>query len=194
VTIGGTAYLLGGDNGEAADGDVLATADGRSFRTVATLAIPVRYPAAAVLGGKLYVFGGETKAPGAAEWAATGAVQQVDLRTGKSAVVGYLPVALVAASAVTLDGYVYLAGGQVSGRASATIWGLQPRMAPGKPLVLVSGHLDEPVSNAGTAVAGSTAWLVGGEVGGRPIASVQMFRPAAPTSPTAARPAHPGKG
>ena len=37
----------------------LATTDGRSYRSVASLQVPVRYPAVAAVAGKLYVFGGE---------------------------------------------------------------------------------------------------------------------------------------
>ena len=59
VTIGGTTYVVGGYDGSKPDAAVLATADGRTFTTVATLPVPVRYPAAAALGGQIYVFGGQ---------------------------------------------------------------------------------------------------------------------------------------
>ena len=59
VAIGGTDYIVGGYNGTAGEPDVLATTDGQTFRTVATLPVPVRYPAIAALHGLLYVFGGE---------------------------------------------------------------------------------------------------------------------------------------
>ena len=60
VTVGRTAYLLGGYDGSRYDASVLATADGRHFRTVARLPVPVRYPAVAALGGQIWVFGGQT--------------------------------------------------------------------------------------------------------------------------------------
>ena len=58
VTVAGIAYLVGGYDGINADPTVLATSDGRTFRSVAALAVPVRYPAVAALAGVIYVFGG----------------------------------------------------------------------------------------------------------------------------------------
>ena len=60
MTQGGTTYLLGGYDGTAYDATVLATTDGRRFTVAARLAVPVRYPAVAVLGGQIWVFGGQT--------------------------------------------------------------------------------------------------------------------------------------
>ena len=58
VTVGAVTYVLGGYDGTRPDASVLATTDGRTFRNVATLKVPVRYPAVAALGGKIFVFGG----------------------------------------------------------------------------------------------------------------------------------------
>lgn len=162
VTIGRTAYIVGGYNGTSNDPDVLATTDGRIFRTVARLPVPVRYPAVAALGTVIFVFG-------------DGDIQRVDPLTGLAAVVGHLPEPLKGASAVDLGGSIYVAGGQGPTRASATIWGLEP--STGK--MIVAGHLQSAVSNAGVAVLGSTAWLVGGESGGHPVGAVQSFKPLA---------------
>ena len=41
---------------------MLATTDGRHYRTVARLPVPVRYPAVAALGHQIWVFGGQTPA------------------------------------------------------------------------------------------------------------------------------------
>ena len=59
VTIGATSYVVGGFDGTNADPDVLATTDGHTFQSVASLPVPVRYPAVAASGGKIYVFGGQ---------------------------------------------------------------------------------------------------------------------------------------
>jgi outer membrane protein assembly factor BamB len=41
----------------------------------------------------------------------------------------------------------------------------------------VAGHLIAPLANAAVATVGGTAWLVGGESGSTPTATVQMLRP-----------------
>ena len=58
VTIGKTVYVVGGYDGPALNPEVVSTTDGRSYRPVAALRVPVRYPALAVLGSRIYVFGG----------------------------------------------------------------------------------------------------------------------------------------
>ena len=59
ATIGPTTYVVGGYDGARPDAAVLATTNGRTFTKVAALAVPVRYPAVAALGGKVFVFGGQ---------------------------------------------------------------------------------------------------------------------------------------
>ncbi len=185
VTIGATCYVVGGSDGATGDREVLATTDGRTFRAVAALAVPVEYPAVAAVDGYLFVFGGTTvaarPAPGAPGRAAAPVddIQRVDPATGLATIVGHLPSALEGASAATLDGHIYLAGGWTGLSLQGTIWGYEPAAAK----VVVVGHLRAPVSFSGLAVIGSTAWLVGGQSGGRPVASVQTFSP---------RPAQPG--
>ena len=60
VTIGARAFVIGGYDGSSLDAEVLSTTDGLHFSPVAALPVPVRYPAAAVLDGRIYVFGGES--------------------------------------------------------------------------------------------------------------------------------------
>lgn len=60
VIVGNTAYVIGGYNGKTSDASVLKTKDGSHFINVGPLPAPVRYPAAAVSGKNIYVFGGET--------------------------------------------------------------------------------------------------------------------------------------
>lgn len=194
VAIGATSYVIGGSDGTAADREVLATIDGNTFRAVAALPVPVEYPAVAALGGYIYVFGGRTvpvhpaRAGTAVAPARAGTpvadIQRIDPHTGRGTVVGHLAVALEGASAATLDGHIYLAGGRTATSVQGTIWAYVPATAS----MVVAGHLRLPVSNSGIAVMGSSAWLVGGESGGRPVASVQTF------SPLRAQPAGPSRG
>ena len=204
VTLGGTAYLIGGYDGASLETRVLATTDGRRFATVATLPVPVRYPAVAGAGKTIWVFGGQTPS------GPTDAVQRINLATGRTAVVGHLPDPTSGAVAFTLGGRVYLAGGQVQrGRARGGRPGtLGPRLvagrhsgpglAPGsasgpgqvtsnavfafdptRDAVAAAGQLPVPVANAAVAVVAGTAYLIGGDDGQRQVPTVTRLRLAA---------------
>ncbi len=119
VTVGPTTYLVGGYDGTTADGAVLATTDGHTFRSVASLAVPVRYPAVAAIGGKIYVFGGQAIA-GAQAGEPTSTVQAIDPARHTVSVVGRLPEPLSGAVAVTLAGHIYVVGGESTTTQSST--------------------------------------------------------------------------
>ena len=203
VAIGPAMYLLGGYDGARADASVLATSDGRTFATVAALPVPVRYPAVAALGGQIFIFGGQA-ITGPHAGLPVNAIQTVNPARHAAAVIGHLPEALAGAAAVTVGNELFVAGGESpvaqrpipglgttqlpagestagTGReASAsptstlsTIWAFDPATRR----LLPAGHLQVPVSHAAVAVAGSTAWIVGGESDGALVSSVQMLRP-----------------
>jgi hypothetical protein len=176
VSIGQTVYVVGGYDGTNGDATVLATDDGRSYRSVATLPVPVRYPAVAVLGGNIYVFGGDA-AGGRRSGEAIPDIQRVDPQTGSAVVLGSMPEAFEGASAVTVAGDIYVAGGDTSSAATATttsstIWAFDPLTRT----MLRAGVLSVAVSNAGIAVIGTTTWVIGGESEGVPVSTVQRFR------------------
>lgn len=164
ATSGGVAYVVGGYDGPTLDPAVLATNDGRTFRVVAQLAHPVRYPAVAVVGHQLYVLGGQTASQATQ---VTAAIQRVDLSTGRTTVVGNLPVPVAGAEAIVEGGQVLVLGGLVGGQPSAGI----VRFDPGTGSVASVAQLPEAVANAGAAVVGGVGYLVGGE-GPGPLASV----------------------
>ena len=83
VTIGRTAYVVGGYDGTTADPQVLSTTDGSSFRQVGSLPVPVRYPAVAARGRMIYAFGGQ-RIGGAA--GAIDDIQRIDTTSGRIAV------------------------------------------------------------------------------------------------------------
>jgi outer membrane protein assembly factor BamB len=170
VSIGGSVYVVGGYDGRAPVGAVLATTDGKSFRTVATLADPVRYPAVAVLAGKIVLFGGLDAAG-----QPVGTIQEVDPAAGKARTVGTMPAALSGAIATEMGGVVYVAGGQGTGAsASGAIWAFDPssgRMLP-------AGALPVPVAYAGSASTGGRTYVVGGETApDTETSDVQMLEP-----------------
>jgi outer membrane protein assembly factor BamB len=111
VTIGATTYLVGGYDGSRRDAWVLATSDGRSYSTVAALPVPVRYPAVAALGGRIYPFGGQA-VTGPHAGAPVSVIQAVDPAHRTATVVGHLPEPLAGATAVTVAGELFVAGGE----------------------------------------------------------------------------------
>jgi len=203
VTIGGTTYVVGGYDGTRPDASVLATRDGRTFTVVASLPVPVRYPAVAALDGHIFVFGGQA-ITGPQAGAPISVIQEVDPARHAATVIGELPEPLAGAAAVTVDGEVFVTGGESTapqhrvpglgttqltaggsgggagaGAASpatatvSTIWAFDPASRR----LLTAGRLQVPVSHAAAVVAGSTAWIVGGESNGALVDSVQMLRP-----------------
>lgn len=189
VTIGSTAYVVGGYDGTTGDAQVLATTDGSSFSPVVTLPVAVRYASVAQQGGIIYVFGGESQPGGSTQEYSTptgtttpppgqevAVVQAVNTRTRTAHVVGYLPHAVEGAAAFVLGGHIFLAGGDsqeqgASPNSGSTIWTFDPSTDK----FHVAGHLASPVSYAAVAVEGHTAWLVGGERNGAVVASAQKL-------------------
>ncbi len=187
LTVGGTAYVVGGYDGAGGDPAVLATHDGATFSTVVTLPVGVRYPAVAAAGGKIYVFGGEATSGGTTAQYTTptgtttpppgqqvAVVQEIDPQAGTARVVGYLPHGLQGAAAFVLRGHIYLAGGDsnepgTTPSSGSTIWSFDPSNDSFR----VAGHLAAPVAYAAVAVTGTTAWLIGGERDGVPVATAQ---------------------
>jgi hypothetical protein len=194
VTVGTTTYIVGGYDGSHADDQVLATVDGKTFTSVGALPVPVRYSAVAALGGQIYVFGG-IAVGGANAGNPIDAVQIIDIASHRMTLASWkLPQPLQGSSAVVINGEMFLVGGQsntvqpqtpgmgttqVPGLSTAgsetvrTIWAVD--VTGGK--LLAAGQLQVAVSNAGIAVVGSTAWLVGGESNGHVVSVVQMIKP-----------------
>jgi hypothetical protein len=201
ATIGATTYVVGGYDGTHPDASVLATTDGRRFTAVASLRVPVRYPAVTALGNQILVFGGQAIV-GLGAGAPVNTIQVIDPARHTSSVVGHLPEPLAGAAAVTLGGEVFVAGGESTVRQRvtpgagttqlgpaekapgaatsaphthtvSTIWAYDPVAKR----LLPAGRLQVPVSHAAITALGSTAWIVGGESNGSIVSAVQMMRP-----------------
>ncbi len=188
VTVAGTAYLLGGCNGGSFAADVLATRDGRTFRTVTRLPVPVCQAATAAVGNRVWLFGGRTTA------GTTDVIQQVDLASGTARVAGHLPYRLAGAAGFALHGMIYVAGGSTA-PATAPSWARPASAAPASDAVLryepgnghlrVAARLPVPVAGAAAAVIGDTAYLIGGADRTGPVPTVVTVRVAASASPAA---------
>jgi hypothetical protein len=172
VTLGSTAYLVGGYDGTSWVGAVLATSNGQSFTRVTTLPVPVRYAAVAGAGKRIWVFGGLTPA------GPSRVIQRVNVATGKAVVVGRMPAPISAATAVTLAGRIFIAGGQVAKGDGARLAASRTVLAyhPASSRVTAAGRLPVAVTNAAAAVVGGTAFLVGGNNGHRQVTTVAQLR------------------
>jgi outer membrane protein assembly factor BamB len=161
---GTRTYIVGGYDGTNYLPDVLGTVDGTHFTRVASLPVPVRYPAVVAAAGKLFAFGGETPSPGSTT-AATDDIQVIDPASGRATVVGHLPQALYGASAFVIGGTVYVAGGQAPGGITLTAI---EAFVPATGRVLNAGLLPQADAFAGSATIGSgrgaVGYMVGGEV------------------------------
>ncbi len=146
--------VLGGYDGSTLDPSVLRSTDGRGFVRVATLPVPVRYPAVVVADGAVWLAGGQTGA------GPTNVVQEVVLRTGAARVVGRLPEAVSGAVAFVLGGSIYVCGGaDAAGAAQRHIW----RVVAGAGVASPVGLLPQAVAYAAATTVGDSAYLFGGE-------------------------------
>jgi hypothetical protein len=153
VVVGRAVYLFGGFNGTSPSPSVLRTTDGRTFTRVARLPVPVRYAAVAATQDKIYVFGGEL-----ASGRDTNDIQEYDIATERSVVAGHLPDPISHASAISLDGGLFLIGGRRGGTGSDRIL----RFDPGRSVALPAGRLPGPVFDGAARTFGDHAYLVGG--------------------------------
>jgi DNA-binding beta-propeller fold protein YncE len=179
VTAGSVAYVIGGYDGTRWDPRVLATRDGRHFRVAARLPVPVRYTAAAAIGGEIWVFGGQARS------GTTNAIQRISPATGHATVAGHLLAPLQGAAAIVLDGQVYIAGGVAAGATSPMVY----RFDPATSSMSAAGRLPVPVAYAAGAVTGGVGYLIGGEDGPRAVPTVTTLRlvPAGQTLPQASQ-------
>ena len=179
VSIGSTVYIVGGFNGSSSDPTVLATTDGRGFRNAATLPVSVRYPAVTALDGRNLC---DRRRSGRRPGQRQGCTRHPDRRPVDRIRECARDDAPAARRRLRRDDRRahHVAGGTIASSDTATggsstpsIWALDP--LDGK--ILRAGTLRVPVSNAGIAVIGTTAWLIGGETEGTVTAAVQTFRP-----------------
>jgi N-acetylneuraminic acid mutarotase len=153
ITIDGRVYLLGGYDGRRPLAPVLQTIDGRRFSVAGKLPVPFRYAAVAAIGKTIYTFGGEL---------ATGldsdAIQAIDTGSGRARVIGHLRRPLSHASAVVLDGRIYVLGGSSRERPTDEILSFDPSTGRARS----AGHLPFPIANAAAAGVGGIGYLIGG--------------------------------
>lgn len=155
VAADGRACALGGyDGSTVAVGEIDCSSNGRHWRRLTTLPVPVRYPALVRRGDTVLLFGGQRGLQ------MVDAVQEVDLRTGTARVIGHLPRPLGHEAAVGTPTGIWILGGRTDPNAvTARAWSYDPltrhfrRIRP----------LPYPLADAAVAVTGAGTWLLGGE-------------------------------
>ena len=154
VQHGPTPWVVGGYDGSGTPTAVLALAPDGSAREVGSLVRGVRYAATATLGHTAYVFGGEVLGR------ELDTVQAVDLQTGRTRLVGRLPVPVGHAMAVSFGSRILVMGGRTSPDVQTdAMWWFDPRSAT----FHRAGRLPQPLSDAAVTTSGRRAWLLGGE-------------------------------
>ena len=153
VSDGHAAYVLGGFDGTRGLTTILRTRDGKTFTVVGTISLSVRYPAVALSGGTIWIFGGEHAGNQVRD------IQRIDLATGHGSIAGQLTRPLAHAGAFTLGGAIFLAGGRSGNTETATVMRFDPAVVRFTP----AGHLPAARSDFGIAVIAGIAYLVGGE-------------------------------
>jgi outer membrane protein assembly factor BamB len=183
ATVDGAAYVVGGYDGSRELPSVLRTTDGVHFTVAATLPVTVRYPAVAVSGHQLWVFGGEHNGTTVDD------VQLVDVSTGAASVVAHLPHPVAHASALALGDRIYLAGGRTGQGEQRTTAVLA--FDPARRTVSSAGQLPQGVSDSGAAVVDGVGYLLGGETPTTlaSVVTLRLVEPApAPTAPSSTGP------
>jgi serine/threonine-protein kinase PknK len=171
AVVGRRVILVGGFDGVGPQGEVWATGDGRSFRVVARLPQPVRYPAVAALGSAVYVFGGLISG-GEYTGRFSSAIQRVYLPSGTARVVGRPPTPLAHAMAAVVAGRIFVLGGSAPGGPSDAV----RRFVPATGRIVLAGRLPHPLTDAAVATIGRTVYLLGGISSG-PVATITAVRP-----------------
>ena len=153
VSIGDSAFVIGGGVSGALDRAVLVTEDGIHFRPLAELIVGVRYAAVAESGGLIYVIGGVGAAGDIAD------IQRIDPGSGRVDLIGQMPRPISHAGAIVIGGRLLVIGGSSAGQAQDAIW--QVNLGTGATRVV--GRLPQPVSDVATAVIAGTGYVIGGE-------------------------------
>ena len=174
---GGVIYIAGGlDAADTTVGGVFSMnpTSGR-LTPLGSLAQPVHDAAAAMIGGKLYVFAGG---------AGTGSdiVQAFDPATGTGSVVGHLPVALSDLAAAQIGGVTYLVGGYDGTQPRSEIYAT----ADGTTFSTV-GHLPVGLRYPAVTQVGGRLVIAGGLASSGPVNHVYTFDPSSGATTLTAR-------
>jgi hypothetical protein len=168
--LGGSTYLVGGYDGRSPRAEILVTHDGERFAVAGRLPLGLRYPAVTAIRGQIVVAGGQTAA------GLSSAVYAFNPATGRTRLIGRLPVPVAHAAAIAAGSTAYVIGGINSGGAPTGSVNAVDLSARSVKTLAVPGA---NVADAATAKLGATAYLIGGRRGRAvmTILEVKIARP-----------------
>ncbi len=176
AAVDGSAYVIGGYDGEQALDTILAWRPGQPARLVGRLPFSLRYAAVAAIGGQILILGGSHGEAAQTE------ILRFDPRSGQVRPIGRLPRPVTHAAAVALGSYVYLLGGRGSSPESQTAAILA--IDPLDGAVTPAGRLPLALSDAAAGVVGGRVLIAGGQSSGATQSSVFAAEPVlAPSVP-----------
>jgi hypothetical protein len=166
AAIGGTIYLVGGDDGSATLATIVAWRPGAKAIIVKTLPVALRYAAVAAVGDKLVIAGGLMANKTASDKIFIFNTSTHTIHTLRAK----LPTGLYAASGATLGTLAYVIGGQPGYEKApvGTIYSVDP--STGK--LARAGTMTTPRAEAAAVVVNNAIYLAGGLSGATAVADV----------------------
>jgi hypothetical protein len=164
----GTVYLAGGllGNQSSANGVFRLDPSTGAIHSVGTLPHPVHDAAAAMLSGRLFVFGGGAST-------VEDVVQSVDVHSGTSSIAGHLPMPLADLQAASDGHTAYLIGGYDGHTPQAAVWATTNGTSFRKVATLPTG-----VRYPAVAMLDGQIVVAGGQSGSGAVNSVWSVDPA----------------
>ncbi len=130
----------------------------------------MRYPAVALEGHDVYLFGGLLSG-GEYSGTVTADIQRVDLTTGKARVVGQLPFSVAHAKATVLEGQIIVVGGSTPAGPTADIL----RFDPSARTVSVVGKLPFALTDGALVTIQKRAYVLGGLSASGPLDQIEVI-------------------
>jgi hypothetical protein len=169
TTIGDTAYIVGGYNGQQALNTIIAWRVGTPPRVVGRLPSAIRYAAVAAVGNRLVIAGG-SESSGASD-----AIYSFDPGAGIVRRIGQLPSPTTHAAAAVVGGQVYVVGGRGDSTSSQTAAIVAVDPATGRTLPV--GSLPRAISDEAAVSTGSAIVIAGGHTSAGATAAISRVAP-----------------
>ncbi|HUZ22089.1 MAG TPA: hypothetical protein VMU75_16135 [Acidimicrobiales bacterium] len=156
VASGGRIFVLGGHDSSGGSITAVYSLDPRTGRTAlaGTLALPTHGAAAALVGGRILVFGG-------ASLTVRNTVQAFDPARHTASIVGYMPGVRADTTAVTVGRLTALLGGFNGVGPQSDVW----TTSNGTTFHVIA-HLPQPVRYPAVASLGTSVYVFGGLLAG----------------------------